>query len=114
MERVIGFLSSRCNLRLFFQICEEDCFPDTVDMKRVVFYMEMSVFLVFGESFLFLTHDKNLPDVWKNYLPKIWKGSSSGYLERIFFRIFGEGCHCNIQYAEDYFPEAIYSEKYGT
>jgi hypothetical protein len=59
-------------------------FPDTtVDMKRVVFYMVMIVFLVFGESFLFLTHDKNLPEKWT--------GLSSRDLERIFFRIFGEG-----------------------
>jgi hypothetical protein len=75
-------------------------------MKRVVFYMEMIVFLVSGESFFFLTHDKNLPE--KGI------GLSSRDLERIFFRIFGDGCHCNKQYAEDYFPEAIYSEKYGT
>jgi hypothetical protein len=50
----------------------------------------------------------------EDLLQDIWRGSSSGYLERIFFRIFGEGCHCNKQCTEDYFPEAIYSKKYGT
>jgi hypothetical protein len=40
-------------------------------------------------------------------LPEIWRESSSGYLKRAVIVIY-------VQYEEDYFPEAIYSEKYGT